>query len=94
MSFCVEFVRVFLCGACTCLSVWRLYVSFCVEHVRVFLCGVCTCLSVWSMYMSFCVEFVHVVFTRMPSKSYCRRFKSLLLQPRGVFRSLINSLVG
>ena len=39
------------------------------------------------------VEFMYLVFTRMPSESYCRRLGSLLLYLCYVFRALINSLV-
>ena len=39
------------------------------------------------------VEFMHLVFTRMPGESYCRRLRSLLLCLCDVFRTLINSLI-
>ena len=39
------------------------------------------------------VEFMYLVFTRMPGKSYRRRFMSLLLYLCYVFWALINSLV-
>ena len=39
------------------------------------------------------VEFMYLVFTRMPSESYGRRLRSLLLYLCGIFRALINSLV-
>ena len=39
------------------------------------------------------IEFVHLVFIRMPGKSYRTRLRSLLLRLRDVFRAQINSLV-
>ena len=40
------------------------------------------------------VEFTYLVFSGMPSESYCRPFRSLLLHTMSceVFRALINSL--
>ena len=40
------------------------------------------------------VEFTYLVFTRMLGENYRRRLRSLLLCVCGVFRALINSLVG
>ena len=40
------------------------------------------------------VEFTYLVFTRMLGESYRRRLRSLLLCLCGLFRALINSLVG
>ena len=39
------------------------------------------------------VEFMYLVFTRMPSESYRRRLRSLLLSLCYVLLALINSLV-
>ena len=38
------------------------------------------------------MEFVYLVFTCMPGKCYCRKFRSLLFWC-DIFRALINSLV-
>ena len=39
------------------------------------------------------VELMYLVFIRRPGESYRRRFRSLMLYLRFVFRALINSLV-
>ena len=69
-------------------SLCTLYLLAC--QVKVITCdsGLCCCFQDIPL-----VEFMYLIFTRMPSESYRRQLKSLLLCLCDVFRVLINSLV-